>query len=50
MRDQRLASALATPATASDPTPTPPAPPATAQRAPLRFVAPALPMETAHGF
>jgi hypothetical protein len=47
---QRLASALATPATASDPTPTPPAPPATAQRAPLRFVAPTVPMEKAHGF
>jgi hypothetical protein len=48
---QRLASALATPATASDPTPTPPAPPATAQRPPLRFVAPTVPpLETAHGF
>jgi len=48
---QRLAESLRAARTASDPTPTPPAPPATAQRAPLRFVAPTVPpMEKAYGF
>lgn len=50
MRDQRLTESLRPARTASDPTPTPPAPPATAQRPPLRFVAPTVPMEKAHGF
>jgi len=48
---QRLTESLRAASTASDPTPTPPAPSATAQRAPLRFVAPTVPpMEKAHGF
>ena len=48
---QRLTETLQAASTPHAPTPTPPAPPATSQRAPLRFVAPALPpLEKAHGF